>query len=134
MSKRCCRSNAVTITLFVAPQALLMQVPLIGPLVYVPMQYAAAWLLDTLLTDAPTRPPIAGAAAHSQVVRSSLACAHCSGCTGNADHDSSTGRWCRVGAMHAPLAWRRVHGVCSCKEKGSSALLLVLKGSMDPEI
>ncbi|CAL5222653.1 g5049 [Coccomyxa viridis] len=61
------RSNAVTITLFVAPQALLMQVPLIGPLVYVPMQYAAAWLLNMLLTDAPTRPPFAGAATYSQI-------------------------------------------------------------------
>ncbi len=74
-----CRSNAVTITLFVAPQALLMQVPLIGPLVYVPMQYAAAWLLNMLLTDAPTRPPVAGAATYSQVIPGFLACAHCLG-------------------------------------------------------
>ena len=50
-----CRSNGVTITLFVAPQALLMQVPLVGPLVYVPMQFAAARLLNLLLTDVPTR-------------------------------------------------------------------------------
>ena len=62
-----CRSNAVTITLFVAPQALLMQVPLIGPLVYVPMQFASAWLLNMLLTDVPTRPPVAATAPGSQV-------------------------------------------------------------------
>ena len=54
-----CRSHGVTITLFVAPQALLMQVPLVGPLVYVPMQFAAAWLLHLLLTDVPTRPSVA---------------------------------------------------------------------------
>ena len=54
-----CRSHGVTITLFVAPQALLMQVPLVGPLVYVPMQFAAAWLLHLLLTDVPTRPLVA---------------------------------------------------------------------------
>ncbi len=81
----------MTITLFVAPQALLMQVPLIGPLVYVPMQYAAAWLLNMLLTDAPTRPPVAGAATHSQVIPSSLTCAYCLGCSENAGHYSSTG-------------------------------------------
>ena len=62
-----CRSNAVTITLFMAPQALLMQVPLIGPLVYVPMQFAAAWLLNMLLTDVPTRPPVAAPVPGSQV-------------------------------------------------------------------
>ena len=50
----------MTITLFIAPQALLMQVPLVGPLVYVPMQYASAWLLNMLLNDVPTRPAIAG--------------------------------------------------------------------------
>ena len=33
-----------------------MQVPLVGPLVYVPMQFAAAWLLNLLLTEVPTRP------------------------------------------------------------------------------
>ena len=54
-----CRSNGVSITLFVAPQAVLMQVPLVGPLVYVPMQFAAAWLLNLLLTDVPTRPLVA---------------------------------------------------------------------------
>lgn len=72
-----CRSNAVTITLFVAPQALLMQVPLIGPLVYVPMQYAAAWLLDLLLSDVPTRPALAAAATHAQVSPSLHACVCC---------------------------------------------------------
>lgn len=36
-----------------------MQVPLVGPLVYVPMQFAAAWLLHLLLTDVPTRPSVA---------------------------------------------------------------------------
>ena len=41
------------------PRALLMQVPLVGPLVYVPMQFAAAWLLHLLLTDVPTRPSVA---------------------------------------------------------------------------
>lgn len=70
-----CRSNAVTITLFVAPQALLMQVPLIGPLVYVPMQFAAAWLLNMLLTDVPTRPPVAASTVPgSQVTISAFRC------------------------------------------------------------
>ena len=35
-----------------------MQVPLVGPLVYVPMQFAAARLLNLLLTDVPTRPVV----------------------------------------------------------------------------
>ena len=49
-----------------------MQVPLVGPLVYVPMQFAAAWLLNRLLTDVPTRPPIA-AVPGSQVIVTTLA-------------------------------------------------------------
>ena len=38
-----------------AVQALLMQVPFVGPLAYVPMQFAAAWLLDLLLRRQPAR-------------------------------------------------------------------------------
>ena len=61
-----------------------MQVPLIGPLVYVPMQYAAAWLLNRLLTDVPTRPPAAAAATNPQAlpIASSHICnvlPHCNG-------------------------------------------------------
>ena len=48
-----------------------MQVPLVGPLVYVPMQFAAAWLLHLLLTDVPTRPLVA-ALQGSQVTSSRL--------------------------------------------------------------
>lgn len=47
------RANDAAITLFVAPQALLMQAPFVGPLVYVPMQFAIAWLLDLLLSQQP---------------------------------------------------------------------------------
>ena len=57
----------------------MMQVPLVGPLVYVPMQYAAAWLLDLLLSDVPTRPSVAAAATQAQVRTGSHACACCSG-------------------------------------------------------
>lgn len=46
-----CRANDAIITLFVAPQALLMQAPVVGPLIYVPMQFAIAWLLNFLLTQ-----------------------------------------------------------------------------------
>lgn len=49
----------MTITLFVAPQALLMQLPFVGPLVYVPMQSAAAWLLDLLLRQQPAMGEVA---------------------------------------------------------------------------
>lgn len=53
------RANGMTITLFVAPQALLMQLPFIGPLVYVPMQFSAAWLLDRLLREQPATGEVA---------------------------------------------------------------------------
>ncbi|CAL8461782.1 g1313 [Coccomyxa elongata] len=53
------RANGMTITLFVAPQALLMQLPFIGPLVYVPMQFSAAWLLDLLLRQQPATGEVA---------------------------------------------------------------------------
>lgn len=42
-----------------AAQALLMQVPFVGPLAYVPMQFAAAWLLDLLLRRQPPEGDIA---------------------------------------------------------------------------
>ena len=42
-----------------AAQALVMQVPFVGPLAYVPMQFAAAWLLDLLLRRQPVEDEIA---------------------------------------------------------------------------
>lgn len=59
------RANGMTITLFVAPQALLMQLPFVGPLVYVPMQSAAAWLLDMLLRQQPAQGEIAAPPEHA---------------------------------------------------------------------
>lgn len=43
-----CRTHEVIISAFLAPQILLMSVPVIGPIVYVPIQGAAAWLVDLL--------------------------------------------------------------------------------------
>lgn len=43
-----CRDNEFTINAFLAPQMLLMTVPIIGPIVFVPVQAASAWLVDLL--------------------------------------------------------------------------------------
>lgn len=43
-----CRENELVINAFLAPQMLLMSVPLVGPIVFVPVQAASAWLVDLL--------------------------------------------------------------------------------------
>ncbi|KAA6424248.1 MAG: hypothetical protein FRX49_05460 [Trebouxia sp. A1-2] len=42
------RQNEVTINAFLAPQVLLMSIPFVGPIIFVPMQGASAWLVDLL--------------------------------------------------------------------------------------
>lgn len=42
------RANEFTINAFLAPQMLLMTVPIVGPIVFVPVQAASAWLVDLL--------------------------------------------------------------------------------------
>lgn len=42
------------ISAFLAPQILLMSVPVIGPIVFVPIQGAAAWLVDLLVKQSAT--------------------------------------------------------------------------------
>ena len=44
------------ISAFLAPQILLMSVPVIGPIVFVPIQGAAAWLVDLLAKQSATQP------------------------------------------------------------------------------
>ncbi len=38
----------MTINAFLAPQVLLMSIPYVGPIIFVPMQGASAWLVDLL--------------------------------------------------------------------------------------
>lgn len=44
------------INAFLAPQILLMSVPVIGPIVFVPIQGAAAWLVDMLAKESANQP------------------------------------------------------------------------------
>ena len=44
-----CRKHDVTISAFLAPQILLMSIPVVGPIVFIPMQAASAWLVDLLV-------------------------------------------------------------------------------------
>ena len=50
-----CRQHEVTISAFLAPQILLMSVPVVGPIVFVPIQGAAAWLVDLFTRHSPTQ-------------------------------------------------------------------------------
>eukprot|EP00891_Asterochloris_glomerata_P005857 jgi/Astpho2/5857/Aster-x1328 len=50
------RDHEITISLFLAPHILLMSIPFIGPLFFVPVQAAAAWLADLLSQIAATNP------------------------------------------------------------------------------
>lgn len=51
-----CREHEVIISAFLAPQILLMSVPVIGPIIFVPIQGAAAWLVDLLAEQSATQP------------------------------------------------------------------------------
>jgi len=51
----CCRENEVTINAFLAPQVLLMSIPYVGPIIFVPMQGASAWLVDLLARQSATQ-------------------------------------------------------------------------------
>lgn len=46
----------MTISAFLAPQVLLLSVPVVGPLIFVPMQGASAWLVDLLARQSATQP------------------------------------------------------------------------------
>lgn len=50
-----CRKHEVTISAFLAPQILLMSIPVIGPIIFVPMQGASAWLVDLLAKQSSTQ-------------------------------------------------------------------------------
>ncbi|KAL3159539.1 hypothetical protein ABBQ38_009954 [Trebouxia sp. C0009 RCD-2024] len=50
------RKHEVIISAFLAPQILLMSVPVIGPIVFVPIQGAAAWLVDLLAKQSTMQP------------------------------------------------------------------------------
>ena len=50
------REHEVIINAFLAPQILLMSVPVIGPIVFVPIQGAAAWLVDMLAKESANQP------------------------------------------------------------------------------
>ncbi|DBA86033.1 TPA: hypothetical protein ACH3X1_005561 [Trebouxia sp. C0004] len=51
------RQNEVTINAFLAPQVLLVSIPYVGPLIFVPMQGASAWLVDLLARQSATQSP-----------------------------------------------------------------------------
>ena len=51
-----CRNHEVTINAFLAPQVLLLSVPVVGPLIFVPMQGASAWLVDLLARQSASQP------------------------------------------------------------------------------
>ena len=44
-----CREHEVTINAFLAPQVLLLSIPVVGPIIFIPMQAATAWLVDLLV-------------------------------------------------------------------------------------
>ncbi|KAK9811800.1 hypothetical protein WJX72_010339 [[Myrmecia] bisecta] len=46
------RENQLTVVVFLTPQLALLSIPVIGPLLYVPIQGAAAWLVDLLDKEA----------------------------------------------------------------------------------
>ena len=50
------REHEIIISAFLAPQILLMSVPVVGPIVFVPIQGAAAWLVDLLAKQSSTQP------------------------------------------------------------------------------
>lgn len=47
------RAHDVDIPLFALPGSLLLQVPVVGPLLFIPIQAAAAFLVDKLAKEAP---------------------------------------------------------------------------------
>ena len=51
-----CRKHEVTICAFLAPQVLFMTIPVVGPIIFVPMQGAAAWLVALLAKQTGDRP------------------------------------------------------------------------------
>lgn len=53
-----CRDNEFTINAFLAPQMLLMTVPIVGPIVFVPVQAASAWLVDLLSRKSAVQRPV----------------------------------------------------------------------------
>jgi hypothetical protein len=50
------RQHDVTLALFLAPHVMLMSIPIVGPLLFVGVQGAAAYLADLLANEAPTKP------------------------------------------------------------------------------
>lgn len=59
--RHCRRDHEVTINAFLAPQVLLLSIPIVGPVIFIPMQAATAWLVDLLVQQ-----PAAQSEARSQ--------------------------------------------------------------------
>lgn len=51
-----CRQHGLTVTVFLVPHVALMSLPMLGPLAFIPVQAAAAWLVDLIESKAGPQP------------------------------------------------------------------------------
>ncbi|KAK9863270.1 hypothetical protein WJX84_009069 [Apatococcus fuscideae] len=54
--KKWWREHGLTVTVFLVPHVALMALPMVGPLAFIPVQAAAAWLVDLIESEAGPQP------------------------------------------------------------------------------